>query len=109
MTAQNIIKGANGQYTADAIVMPYSTWNSFTSKINEFRTYYSNKYSNIGQYGFTTVGSGTIFTASIYNEAKNAINGMFDTYEQLPAVTSGVSEITATVLMNLQTKLNMVS
>lgn len=109
MTVQNIVKGTNGQYTADAIVMPASTWNSFTSKINEFRTYYSNKYGSIGQYAFTTIGSGIVFTASIYNEAKNAINGMFNTYEQLPDANSGVTEISANVLMNLQTKLNAVA
>lgn len=109
MTAQNVVKVSDGNYTADAIVMPASTWNSFTSKINSLRAYYDRKYgTSLGNYSFTSVSSGATFTATIYNQAINAINAMFDTYEYLSTLSSGAS-ITAALLMGLQSKLNSVS
>jgi len=61
-------------------------WNNFCSKINEFR-----QYKSLSTITFTTVSSGGIFYASIFNEARNAIYPMNST--NLPSTKLGVSDV----------------
>ncbi|MDR1914731.1 MAG: hypothetical protein LBQ68_09670 [Clostridiales bacterium] len=44
------------------------TWNSFCSRINEFR-----RYCGLSDYSFSSVGSGTVISADIVNQAVEAI------------------------------------
>ena len=46
-------------------------WNNFTSRINEER-----EYLGLSAYSFTKAVKGNDFTASMYNQAVNAIKGM---------------------------------
>lgn len=48
-----------------------SEWNSFTTRINEFRV-----YKNLSPISFTQATKGGTFTAAMFNQAKNAIGGM---------------------------------
>lgn len=73
--------GANFNLTA-------SEWNSFTAKINEFRT-----YKTLAAYSFTTVSSGTNFQAYMFNQAITAINAM------TPPTAPPTSKSTGDVIM----------
>jgi len=50
-----------------------SEWNSFFTRINDFRRY---KIPSQGNYGYTTVQSGNIIEAHLYRQAREAINAM---------------------------------
>ena len=56
-------------------IMTYNEWNSFTSRINEFRN-----YKGFATYTFTTVSSGSEFTKTILNEALTAIREMYSSF-----------------------------
>lgn len=78
-----------------------SEWNDFTVKINEMRT-----YLGLSDYSFTNAITGEPFTATMYNQARKAIQGMGDdvgTY--IPTVSSGQS-ITAYMLNIIVDELN---
>lgn len=64
-----------------------SEWNSFTSRINSFRT-----YVGASSYSFTTVSSGTDMTPTICNQARSAINDIANyqsSYSVPSALTAG--------------------
>lgn len=64
-----------------------SEWNSFTSRINSFRT-----YVGASSYSFTTVSSGTDMTPTICNQARSAINDIASyqsSYSVPSALTAG--------------------
>jgi hypothetical protein len=54
-----------------AYIIPASEWNSFTARINQFRTYKGYQTTS-----FTVVARDTLFDESIMNQAINAINPM---------------------------------
>ena len=56
-------------------VMPYTKWNDFTQRINDFRVY---KLGAGSEYNFTSVSSGTKLTPTILNQAVHAINEMLN-------------------------------
>lgn len=84
-------------------IMPASEWNSFTARINDFRTYKS-YYTN----PFTSVISGTNFTASIVNEAIGAINELLPIANRMSTVSQG-DMITAAVFNTMRDKLNSIT
>lgn len=73
-------------------------WNSFTTRINEFRV-----YKGLSTASFTTAFSGNNFTATMFNQAKNAIGGMNAT-----GITdrSAGQDVLASHLNTLRDKLN---
>ena len=74
-------------------------WNNFTKRINEFR-----EYRGLSQYSFATVSSDGNCTASIINQAVNAINAMgFN----IATVSSGT--VPANVFIQMRDKLNSIS
>lgn len=77
-------------------------WNSFTSKINEFR-----EWKTLSDYSFTTAVKGNTFTATMFNQAVNAINAMYSN-NPLSTVSKG-STVTAYLLNNIVSVLNNVS
>lgn len=74
-------------------------WNSLCTRINQFR-----QYKGFSNYNFTTVVTGNIITASVYNEARNAISSMTTT--NLPSTVSVGTKITADLLNGLVTAMN---
>lgn len=76
-------------------------WNSFTSKINEFR-----EWKTLSDYSFTTAVKGNTFTAAMFNQAVNAINAMYSN-NPLSTVSKG-SAVTAYLLNNIVSVLNNV-
>ena len=52
-------------------IMPATEWNSFTSRINEFRV-----YKGLSNYTFTSASSESGFTKTIINQALSAIRDM---------------------------------
>lgn len=59
-------------------------WNSFMSRINEFRV-----YKGLSNYGFTTVSKGDTFTADIFNAAKTAISEISGHGDMPTSATAG--------------------
>ena len=76
-------------------------WNSFTSKINEFRD-----WKGLSDYSFTTAVKGNAFTAAMFNQAVTAINAMYSN-NPLSSVSKG-STVTAYILNNIVSVLNNV-
>lgn len=76
-----------------------SEWNSFTSKINEFR-----KYKGYANYSFSTVSSGISFKAVHYNQALGGLSSICTT--GLSNVSSGQSMDKATLSNNLNIMVN---
>lgn len=76
-------------------------WNSFTSKINEFRD-----WKGLSDYSFTTAVKGNTFTAAMFNQAVTAINAMYSN-NPLSSVSKG-STVTAYILNNIVSVLNNV-
>jgi hypothetical protein len=74
------VSGANFLLTKDE-------WNSFTSKINEFR-----QYKGLSNYSFTTAVTGTNFMASMFRQARSAILEM-NPPTTPPSSKVGVSEV----------------
>ena len=77
-----------------------SEWNSFTSKINEFRD-----YCNLSTYIFTTAYTGNTFTAAMYRQARTAIQAIDGYGTYIPYVYSG-DDITADMMNILVSELN---
>ena len=82
------------------VVLTASEWNSFTSKINEFR-----RWKGLSNASFTTAVTGNIITASIYNEARAAIEAI--TGNSISSVSKG-SFLTASCLNTLVSQLNSI-
>lgn len=79
-----------------------SEWNSFTRNINMIRT-----YKNYSTYSFTTVKTGDTITATIYNEARKAIQGISGYGAYIPTV-SARDNITAYCLNQIVSELNAI-
>ncbi|MDO4562217.1 MAG: hypothetical protein Q4C12_00125 [Clostridia bacterium] len=79
-----------------------SEWNSFTSRINEFR-----EYCGLSAYSFTTAYTGNDFTASIYRQARTAIQAIDGYGTYIPYVSSG-DDITADMMNVLVSELNAI-
>ena len=73
-------------------------WNNFTTRINDFRA-----HLGLENYYFPYVGKGDTFTASHYNDAVRAINGMGRS--TLPTVSKGAT-LKASLLQDLAVELN---
>jgi len=63
-----------------------SEWNALCVKINEFR-----QYKSLSTFTFTTVNSGGIFYATIFNEVRNNIADM--NVINLPSTKLGISDV----------------
>lgn len=78
-----------------------SEWNRLTEKINEMR-----EFLGISNYSFTKAVKGESFTATMYNEARKAIQGMgYDAGYYIPTVSKG-DTITAYTMNILVSELN---
>lgn len=80
-----------------------SEWNSLMDNINDVRTWCGHS-----QYGYTSASSGATFTALIYNQAVNAINGISKYSGSLSSVSSG-DKIYASQLNALSAAINSIS
>jgi len=90
---------ANGNKISGADYrMGNNEWNNFTSRINEFLV-----YKNFGTTTFTQASFGNTFTATMFNQAKNAIGGMNAT-----GIVDKVKDdnVLASYFNTLKTKLN---
>ncbi len=90
----------NGVYYA--YYLTAEEWNSFTTRINEFRSYKG--YSN---YSFTQAVAGTEMTAAVVNQARTAISTMSPP-TALPAAISSGGSITAAFINGLKNSLNSI-
>jgi hypothetical protein len=83
-------------------------WNNFTTKINAFRV-----YKGLGNASFTTVGSETVFTKEIFNEARNALNGLSAYFTGgntiPPAMNTGDPILVASYYLNMRDALNSIT
>lgn len=79
-----------------------SEWNRLTSRINDFR-----RYKGLSNYSFTTASTGATFTATIFNQARNAIADMRTM--GLPGTKSAGNTITASDLNALRDTLNAIT
>ena len=79
-----------------------SEWNALTSRINAFRA-----YKNLSNYSFTTAYYDDDFTATIYNQARLAIQGISGYGTYIPTVVSG-QDITAYMMNTLVSELNAI-
>ena len=77
-------------------------WNSFCTKINQFR-----QYKNKSTYNFTTATSGGDFYAYMFNEARNAINEMSPP-TSVPSIKYSGDIIYANDLNRLRDSLNSI-
>lgn len=77
-------------------------WNSFTSKINEFR-----RYKGLSNYSFTYAYKGDTFTAAMYNQARKAIQAVDGYGTYIPTVSAG-DNITAYAMNVLVSELNSI-
>lgn len=77
-------------------------WNSFTSKINEFR-----RYKGLSDYSFTYAYKGNTFTAAMYNQARRAIQAVDGYGTYIPTVSAG-DNITAYAMNVLVSELNSI-
>lgn len=80
-----------------------SEWNSFTSKINEFRS-----YKGLSSYLFSTAVSGGTFTATVYNQAVSAISPMSPPIP-VPSARSSGDSILASYLNDIVSSLNSIT
>ena len=90
-------KSSGGNFNLTA-----AEWNSFTSRINEFR-----EYCDLSNYSFTTAYQGNTFTAAMYRQARTAIQAIDGYGGYIPYVSSG-DEITAYMMNVLVSELNAI-
>jgi hypothetical protein len=93
---------ATSKISGQPINLTAVEWNNFTSRINEFRV-----YRGLSTYSFTTVSKGMDITASIFNQAVNAINSMSPN----PSATSATAKVTvisASILNGIRNSLNSI-
>jgi hypothetical protein len=86
-------------------VIPASEWNSFTAKINAFRT-----YKGLTAYSFTTVSRGSRFLES-FNEAVNALSDLsqyFASGYTIPTVKTSTNKIYANYFTSMRDALNSI-
>ena len=88
------VSGGNFNLTA-------TEWNSFTARINAFRT-----YKSISSYSFTSAISGNSFTATMFNQARTAISAM---NSSVPSAVSSGGTVYASGLNSLVSALNAIS
>lgn len=77
-------------------------WNAFCETINKFRD-----YKGLSNYRFSYVSSGTTISASIVNEAVDAISDM-NRWDVPSRAVSGATTITAQFFLDLQRALNYI-
>lgn len=77
-------------------------WNNLTARINAFR-----KYKGLSNYSFTTAYKGNNFTATMYNQARLAIQAISGYGTYIPTVTKG-QVVTAYMLNVLVSELNSI-
>ncbi len=98
---QNIATGVSVPKRGEALAPVTATeWNSFCSRINEFR-----KYKNMSKYSFTSVSSGTAFSATIARQAMTAISEISG-HGTLP---NKIEPLKAAFWLSLASSLNAVS
>ena len=89
-------------------IMPYQEWNSFTTRINEFRV-----YKSLSSYSFTSVSSETALTTTIINQALTAIRDMsayFTGGKTVPSNRStGDNILVASYYLNMRDALNSIT
>ena len=85
------------------ISLTASEWNSFCTKINLFR-----QYKGLSNYTFTTATSGSVITASIVNQAVNAISAMSPPTSTPSTAVSKTTVITASFFNTLRNSLNSI-
>lgn len=84
------------------IAITATEWNSFCSRINQFRS-----YKSLSSYSFTTVSRGTTISATIVNQARTAINGISG-HGTLPSAATSGGTITASFFNSLASALNSI-
>lgn len=77
-------------------------WNNFCNRINEFR-----EYKDMSDYSFSSVSSGSVISASIVNQAYNAISGISGR-GGLPSQASRGEAISAYFFNQLRNALNAI-
>lgn len=92
----------NAKTQGKAFNLTAAEWNSFTSKINEFR-----KYKGLSNYSFTYAYKGDTFTAAMYNQARKAIQAVDGYGTYIPTVSAG-DNITAYAMNVLVSELNSI-
>ena len=92
----------NSKVKGGAFNLTASEWNSFTSRINDFRA-----YKKLSSYSFDTAHKGNEFTAKMYNQARLAIQGISGYGTYIPTVSSGY-EVSADALNILVSELNAI-
>lgn len=102
----NIVSGGTfySQSGKIAYLMRAAHWNSFTSRINEFRDYVG--FSN---YSFTTATTSTT-PAGVrlcINQAIDAINPMLSVANRMTSISSG-GAVSAQIFINLRNRLNSI-
>ena len=85
------------------IALTAQEWNSFCIKINQFR-----QYRSLDNYSFTNATSGGIITASIINQAVNAISAMSPPNNPPSTVVANSTTITASFFNTLSNSLNSI-
>ena len=85
------------------ISLTANEWNSFCTKINQFR-----QYKSLSNYSFATATSGSIITASIVNQAVNAISAMNPPTSTPSTTVSKSTVITASFFNTLSRSLNSI-
>lgn len=89
-------------------VLTKNEWNSFTSSINEFRNYWNEKHkTDLSDYDFTLAVKGADFTATMYRQARSAIQEMSGYGSNIPYVEKG-DPVTAYSLNILISELNAI-
>jgi hypothetical protein len=82
-------------------------WNNFTQRINAFRN-----YKSLSAYSFTTVYAGDGVSATVYNQARNAINDLsayFTGGNTVPSTVSSGAKIQAIHFTKLRDALNSIA
>lgn len=77
-------------------------WNSFCARINEFRI-----YAGLSGYSFSTVQAGTLISAGLVNQARNAI-GAVNGHGVLPSAAVKGGAVTAAFFNGLKDALNAI-